>query len=417
MRFTILTLGCKTNQVESEALFSELLQRGYQPVGLQNAPDICIINTCTVTSKSDYQSRQLIRRALKSGAKVIVTGCYVNASIETLKAEFSERCLFFKNEEKISILNQLNIKNSSNNLIFSPAYSRTRPAVKIQDGCNKRCSYCIIPSVRGRSRSKSPDDVINEIKAIEEAGYNEVVLTGINLGSYGRDLNPSLRLHDLIERILLQTESIRIRISSLGINEVTDKLIEMIGTNSRLCRHLHLSLQSGDNRILRLMNRNYRSEDFIALVEKLKKSIKDINIGVDIIIGFPGESETEFNNTLMILKNTSICYIHVFPFSKRPGTPASKMPFQIDSKTKEQRLKAIKDLDKELRRTFALSQVGTAKEVIIEELDNGFAKGKTDNYLNVYTKTLENLKKGELLKIIISKYTEKGLLGEPLINS
>ncbi len=417
MRFTILTLGCKTNQAESETLLSELLQRGYQSVGLQDAPDICIINTCTVTSKSDYQSRQLIRRALKSGAKVIVTGCYVNASIETLKAEFSDRCLFFKNEEKLNILNQLNIKNSSNNLILSPAYSRTRPAVKIQDGCNKRCSYCIIPSVRGRSRSKSPDDVINEIKAIEEAGCKEVVLTGINLGSYGRDLNPSLRLHDLIERILLQTKRIRLRISSLGIKEVTIELMELMKTSERLCRHLHLSLQSGDNRILRLMNRNYRSEDFIALVQKLKEEIKDINIGADIIIGFPGEGEIEFNNTLMTLKRAFIGYIHVFPFSKRQGTPASLMPLQVDSRTKEQRVKIIKDLDKDLRKSFALSQIGTIKDIILEKFDNDIVRGKTDNYLNVYTKINGNLKKGDLLRVIISKYTEGGLMAEPLINS
>ena len=411
MKFSILTLGCKTNQAESEDLSRELLSKGFRCVDLKDSPDICVINTCTVTSKSDYQSRQLIRRALRTGAQVIVTGCYVNSSIESLKTEFSDKCLFFKNEEKPNIINMLNIKTSSDNL--SHFYSKSRPVVKIQDGCNKRCSYCIIPSVRGPSRSKPSEDVIREIKAIEDSGYREVVLTGINLGSYGRDLYPPSGLDDLIERIISETKRIRIRVSSLGIKEITDKLIDLIKTG-RVCRHLHLSLQSGDNRILRLMNRNYRSEDFIALVNNLKLNIKDINIGADIIVGFPGEGDIEFKNTLKTLKEAMIGYIHIFPYSRRPGTPASNMPEQVESKTKELRLKLLKDLDRELREAFSLSQINTEKEIVVENIQDGLIKGKTDNYLDVYLIDERSTKKGEILRVFISERTDRGLKGEPL---
>lgn len=414
MKFSILTLGCKTNQAESEYLSIELLKKGYKEVDLSGAPDICIINTCTVTSKSDYQSRQLIRRALRTGAKVIVTGCYVNRAQEEIK-KIAGNCFIFKNEEKANIINMFDFIMSSNTLDLS--FHRSRPAIKIQDGCNKRCSYCIIPQVRGRSRSREIDDIVREVKGLEEHGYSEVVLTGINIGSYGVDLVPKKRLEDLLEGIISETNKIRIRLSSLGIKEVSRKIIDLMKTSGRICRHLHLSLQSGDNTILKLMNRSYRREDFIDLAVSLKENLMDINIGADVIVGFPGETEEHFMNTCDAIEKAGIGYLHIFPYSKRPGTPAATMPNQVNSRVKSSRLKVLKDIDQRLRNSFYHAQVGKVYQIVIEEIEDGFIRGKTDNYLDVYVAFRSfkgNVKKAESMKITIKDLDQKGLIAEPL---
>ncbi len=412
MRFSILTLGCKTNQAESEYLLSGLLEKGYKEVGLQERPEICIINTCTVTAKTDYQSRQLIRRALRAGARVIVTGCYAHRASEEIR-KISHECIIIPNDKKNSIFSMLGYTTSSN-LLYQPYHSR--PIVKIQDGCNKRCSYCIIPTVRGRSRSREPYEIINEIRGLEDRGYNEVVLTGINMGSYGLDLRPPLKLEDLLEEIIGVTKKIRIRLSSLGIKEVSSRLIGLIKGSGRICRHIHLSLQSGDDNILKLMNRTYNAEDFIRLVDDLKTSIEDINIGVDVIVGFPGERDSNFENTYRVIEKAAIGYLHIFPYSKRPGTPAAEMPEQVDSKVKAHRLELLKNLDKELRSSFKASQIGKLHQIVVEKIEDGIIKGKTDNYLDVsvLNKGL-NINKADRLEVIIKeKLTNEDLIGEAL---
>lgn len=415
MRFSVITLGCKTNQAESQSISQELIQRGHEEVSLSQSPDICIINTCTVTSKSDYQSRQLIKRALKTGAKVIVTGCYVNRAPGEIK-EIGDSISLVENEKKDQIINMFSATTSSKTLNL--LYHRSRPAIKIQDGCNKNCSYCIIPKVRGRSRSRDSRDIVKEVKSLEDRGYGEVVLTGINLGSYGFDLTPIFRLEDLIEEIINNTEKIRIRISSLGIREVSSRLIDLMQKSGRICRHLHLSLQSGDNNVLRLMNRNYRQEDFIELVRNLKQNIKDINIGADVIVGFPGEQSINFKNTYDCLERANIGYLHIFPFSKRPGTIAAEMPNQIDNRTKNYRQKLLQELDRRLRNDFYQSQIGRTHKIIVEDTKNGFVRGKTDNYIDVLIPSARiDLKKYQTVDIIIKEITPKGVMGEPLISS
>ncbi len=413
MRFSILTLGCKSNQAESEHLLSSLLKRGYEEAGLEERPDICIINTCTVTSKTDYQSRQLIRRALRAGAKVIVTGCYAQRAPEEIN-KISKECIIVANDKKNSIINMLSYTTSSN--ISHPSH-RSRPIIKIQDGCNKRCSYCIIPSVRGSSRSKEPHEIINEIKRLEDTGYNEAVLTGINLGSYGLDLKPALKLEALLEKIISTTKKIRIRLSSLGIKEVSPGIIELIKESGRICRHIHLSLQSGDDAILKLMNRSYRAEDFITLVNELKTKIEDINIGADVIVGFPGETDSNFENTYRVIEKASIGYLHIFPYSKRPGTVAAEMQEQINGRIKACRLEILRNLDKGLRNSFKASQIGKLHQIVVERIEDHMIKGKTDNYVDVsvFKKGL-NINKADTIQIIIKEIASGALIGEPLLS-
>ncbi|MFN3740409.1 MAG: tRNA (N(6)-L-threonylcarbamoyladenosine(37)-C(2))-methylthiotransferase MtaB [Thermodesulfovibrionales bacterium] len=413
MRFSILTLGCKTNQAESEHLLSSLLERGYEEVELKDRPDICIINTCTVTAKTDYQSRQLIRRALRTGAKVIVTGCYAQRAPEEIN-EISHDCVIVANDKKNIIFNMLSHRTSSNTLYLP---HRSRPIIKIQDGCNKKCSYCIIPSVRGRSRSRKPFDIIDEIKRLEDTGFNEVVLTGINLGSYGLDLRPPLKLEDLLKEIISATKKIRIRLSSLGIKEVSSRLIDLIKESGRICRHIHLSLQSGDDIVLKIMNRNYRAEDFIRLVDDLKTKIEDINIGADVIVGFPGEKDSNFENTYRVIEKVAIGYLHIFPYSKRPGTPASEMPEQIDSKVKSHRFELLKNLDRRLRNSFKASQLGKQLQIVVEKIEGSTVQGKTDNYLDVSVSKMGlNITRSDTLLIIIKEIADEGLIGEPLLS-
>lgn len=413
MRFSILTLGCKANQSESEHLFSSLLERGYEEAGLEDRPDICIINTCTVTSKTDYQSRQLIRRALRAGATVIVTGCYAQRAPEEIN-NISQECIIVANDKKNSIINMLSYTTSSN--ISHPSH-RSRPIIKIQDGCNKRCSYCIIPSVRGSSRSKEPHEIINEIKRLEDTGYNEAVLTGINLGSYGLDLKPALKLEALLEKIISTTKKIRIRLSSLGIKDVSPGIIELIKESGRICRHIHLSLQSGDDAILKLMNRSYRAEDFITLVNELKTKIEDINIGADVIVGFPGEKDSNFENTYRVIEKASIGYLHIFPYSKRPGTVAAEMQEQINGRIKACRLELLRNLDKGLRNSFKASQIGKLHQIVVERIEDHMIKGKTDNYVDVsvFKKGL-NINKADTMQIIIKEIACGALIGEPLLS-
>lgn len=418
MRFTILTLGCKTNQAESQYIASELINLGYEEVDLALKPDLCIINTCTVTAKTDYQSRQLIRRALKTGARVVVTGCYVNSSLEEIK-NLGNNIRIFRNNEKFNIINELNYQNSSitSNLIQCLS-TRARPLVKVQEGCDNHCTYCIIPHVRGKARSRELPEIIKEIKTLEASGYKEIVLTGTNLGSWGIDLKPQVRLEDLIEEILSATSNIRIRISSLGIKELSGRLINLIEKSNRICKHLHLSLQSGSRNILSLMNRHYQPEDFISFVETLKKKIPHINIGVDVIVGFPGEGEREFQETLQCLKEAQPGYIHVFPYSRRPGTPAANMPEQVDERTKQLRVNIIRELDDVLRQNFLSSQIGKSTYIIIEDIGNGLIRGKTDNYLNaiVPIKSRSGFAKGEYLYISVQEVTERALIGEAILN-
>lgn len=380
MKASILTLGCKTNQAESSLMEGNLKAHGYDIVELSDKPEICIINTCTVTSKSDYQSRQLIRRAQKAGSKVIVTGCYADLNANSVKV-MEGVSKVVENKNKLGIIEVLTGASIDITLGISLG-NKSRFFLKVQDGCNFACTYCLIPKARGKSISLRPEKIIKQAKIASEC-YNEIVLTGIHLGTYGYDLNPKLKLYNLVEGILRETSIKRIRLSSLEIREIDEGLLELLKDN-RLCNHLHIPLQSGDEKILKLMNRNYNINEFLKGINNIYKRFPDIAIGTDIIAGFPGEGEDEFRNTLVFLESLPLSYIHVFPYSSRPSTPASEMPASIRSEIKNERCAILRGLGQRKKREYMMRQVGKTLELIIEgkPVENYFI-GTTGNYLRL----------------------------------
>lgn len=410
MKFSIHTLGCKVNQSESDLIEANLKRAGWSVSDLSEQPDYSIINTCTVTAKSDYQSRQLIRRALRAGSKVIVTGCYSQLRPEEIMA-------IDKNIEIVDSKNKLKIANMflKNNEISKTNISdnRSRPYLKVQDGCNFSCSYCTVPSARGKSRSIEISEATKIAEEIDASGYKEIVLTGIHLGSYGHDLNPKTNLSKLLKSLLKNTKIPRFRLSSLEISEIDSELIELL-KEERICKHLHLPLQSGDNSILRRMNRMYSVEDYLSVVEFIIKNIPDISIGTDIIVGFPGEGEREFKNTKDLIELIPLTYLHIFPFSKRPNTLASKMPEQITFSIKKKRVNELKNLNYKKKIAYMKSHIGKILDIIVEQKDmNKTIIGTSANYLKVKT-VLNSYPVASLIRIRISKIEKDYLVGDPV---
>lgn len=413
MKFSVYTLGCKVNQSESDIIETSLKRAGWSFTDLSQNPDYSIINTCAVTAKSDYQSRQLIRRSLRAGSKVIVTGCYSQLYPEEV-ISIDEKIKIVENRDKLKIVNML-MKNEDI-LITNTSNKRSRPYLKVQDGCNFFCSYCVVPFARGRSKSISISEVIKRAEEIEDTGYNEIVLTGIHLGSYGNDLYPKTNLSKLIKKLLKHTKVPRIRLSSLEISEIDDELIEVI-EDDRICKHLHLPLQSGDDYILKLMKRNYSTRDYRITIENINKKIPDIAIGTDIIVGFPGEGQREFLNTKKFIESLPITYIHIFPFSNRPHTLASKMPGHISNSLKKLRISELKVLNNEKKIAFMKSQIGKDLDIIIEENNNSkIVMGTSTNYLKIRA-ILDKHTLGSLVRVRVSRIEDNILVGIPINNS
>ncbi|MDI6891078.1 MAG: tRNA (N(6)-L-threonylcarbamoyladenosine(37)-C(2))-methylthiotransferase MtaB [Thermodesulfovibrionales bacterium] len=411
MRVSVLTLGCRVNQSESDIIEGNLKRLGWSIVGLSELPDYCIVNTCTVTAKSDYQSRQLIRRAIRAGAKVIVTGCYSQLRYDEIR-NISGIINIVDNSKKLSIIKMLS--NNIESITFSHS-SRSRPYLKIQDGCNFACTYCAVPMARGRSRSLEVSEVIKQAREIEAAGYNEIVLTGINLGSYGYDLKPKTKLSELLKSLLKTTKIQRIRLSSLGVKEVDYGLIELL-QEGRICKHIHLPLQSGDDTVLKLMNRMYSSRDYLSTVKNILKKVPDIAIGTDVIVGFPGEGDREFKNTKKFLDSVPITYMHIFPFSPRPNTLASKMANQNTSVLKRERLNELKALNFRKKMAYMLSQINKTLDIIIEEQGrNNISIGTSSNYLKVKM-TSKGYPERALVRVRISGIEENFLKGDSVEN-
>ena len=394
MKVTLLTLGCKVNQSETAWIEAGLVQSGVNIVGLDENPDVCVINTCSVTSKSDYQSRQLIRKAVQTGAQVIVTGCYSELNAwETKRLNGSIRVV--DNNDKTSIIRLITGNSSSPSLASDsqkrPGFGKSRYFLKIQDGCSHSCSYCVVWRARGPAKSADPDIIIEQVRRASDNGYNEVVLTGIHLGLflYRDHAGKSMGISALVERILAETAVGRLRLSSLEINEIDDRLIGLMKTG-RLCRHFHIPLQSGDDHVLSLMKRRYRSDAFIAKVNNMVSEIPAISIGTDIITGFPGEGDPEFRNTMALLERLPFAYMHVFPYSERPGTEAAGFPGKVDGVEKKKRASMIRDLSEDKKRFFIDTLINGNFNVIIEEgLKKSFTgqsgyTGITDNYVKVF---------------------------------
>jgi len=408
----VATLGCKLNQCESAGIAEMLVARGMTTVPFSEKADVCIINTCTVTGRTDYQSRQLVGRAIRKnpGAMIIVTGCYAQRAPQELSSLSGVHFVIGNTEKALIPEILLKAKNSGegnfcpdldkNEILVSDIREEkaisalgasvfpehTRAFLKIQDGCDAFCSYCIVPYTRGKSRSLSLEEAMQRMALLAANGYREIVLTGIHLGAWGRDLQPPSDFTSLLERITEKRLVERLRISSLEPREVTRGMISLIKESDVICPHLHLSLQSGSDRILAAMRRNYDTAFFRELVWKLRDAIAGLAIGIDVIAGFPGETQTEFSATLAMIEELPLAYLHVFPFSSRPGTPAAKMTGQVAENVKKSRVHLLREAGTAKRRKFAESFLGKPLKVLIErkiDKGTGLPTGFSENYISV----------------------------------
>ena len=411
MKVGICSLGCKVNIYESEVVINLLKDHGYQIVDFDSVADIYIINTCSVTNESDKKSRKMINRAKRKNkdAIVIVMGCYSQVNANSIDADIvlgnkdKSRIIeiiddYQKNKEKQKIIYDLT-KVEFEKMEITKFENHTRAFVKIEDGCNAFCSYCIIPYVRGRIRSKAKEDVISEVKTLVEDGYKEIVLTGIHTGKYGIDIGSSLEelLYDLVEIPGIY----RIRLSSIEINEITPRIIELLKNNKVMAKHLHIPIQSGSNKILKLMNRRYNKEEFLNMVSNLKE-IEDISLTTDLIVGFPKEEENDFSETLNTLKEIGFTKIHTFPYSKRQGTPAASMDGQVLPEIKKKRVHEIISLSNEYENNFYQSKIDKVYDGVVEVHNNGETIVHTSNFIPVIIKD-EILNNNEIVNVKITK--------------
>lgn len=388
------TLGCKLNQAETESLAHQLAKAGYLVTGGETA-DVCILNTCTVTHIADQKARHWLRMARRknSGALIVAAGCYSERAPQEIE-QVGVVDLVVGNRNKDQLLEiiqrQVPVKSGSIGRQVSGNESRVRTLVKVQDGCNDFCTYCVVPRVRGLEYSLSPEGIIKEIKNRESAGYREVVLTGTKIGSYRYD---GISLKDLIENILKETNISRIRLSSLQPFEISPGLLSL-WQDRRLCRHLHLALQSGSNGVLKRMRRRYSVLAYRDAVALIRQRIPEVAITTDVMVGFPGETEAEFNDTYRLCQEIGFARIHVFPYSPRPGTPAARMSELVTEKTKKERTERMLELARWSAQRFQEQFLGQTMEVLWEKEitpNSGIYSGLTDNYLRVFTRSQEPL--------------------------
>ncbi|MGD7044025.1 tRNA (N(6)-L-threonylcarbamoyladenosine(37)-C(2))-methylthiotransferase MtaB [Jeotgalibacillus proteolyticus] len=418
------TLGCKVNHYETEAIWQLFKSNGYDRVEYDHSSDVYVINTCTVTNTGDKKSRQVIRRAIRKNpdAVICVTGCYAQTSPAEIMAipgvdvvvgtqdrtkmlDYIEQ---YKNERK-PINGVTNImKNRVYEELDVPAFTdRTRASLKIQEGCNNFCTFCIIPWARGLMRSRDPKEVLHQAQQLVDAGYKEIVLTGIHTGGYGEDMkdyNLAMLLTDLEKEVKGLK---RIRISSIEASQLTDEVIEVIDRSNMVVRHLHIPLQSGSNTVLKRMRRKYTMEFFAERLEKLKKALPGLAVTSDVIVGFPGETEEEFMETFNFINDQKFSELHVFPYSKRTGTPAARMDDQVDEEVKNERVHRLIELSNQLAKEYASRFENEILEVIPEEpfkeaSEENLFVGYTDNYLKVVFPATEEMI-GKLVKVKISE--------------
>lgn len=406
-KVSFCTLGCKVNQYETEAMSSLFKQRGYEIASFDDVCDIYIINTCTVTGEGERKSRQMIRRAHSTNpdSTIVVTGCMSQVSPEkvaqmegvSIVMGTSERTRIVDNveeyirENKKHQVSDIMKKRDYEEMWISSYEDKTRAFVKIEDGCTEFCTYCIIPYARGPVRSRKSESIKKEVTELAKNGYREIVLTGIHIGSYGRDLKNKTLL-DAIKAVNEVSDIKRIRLGSVEPRVLTKDFIEEISKMPKVCDHFHISLQSGCNRTLKAMNRKYTTEEYKEAVENLRKAYKNPAITTDIIAGFPGESEEDFNVSYEFMKEISFSEAHIFPYSPRKGTKAADFPNQLEKKVKNERAKKMIELSKKLHNEYLSNFVGDIKEVLFErKAKDGYFEGHMSNYICVKVKSDEDL--------------------------
>jgi len=393
------TLGCKLNFSETSTIGKQFLDYGFSIVDFKNQADVYLINTCTVTENADRECRQIVRRALRQNpdAHIIVTGCYAQLNPEEITKIDGVDTVLGNNEKfkLFSIINDFGKRDISCTFVsptnqlndFGAAYStdadsRTRAYLKIQDGCDYTCTFCTIPLARGKSRSMNPEDVLDEFKSLVNSGYKEIILTGVNVGDYGKHIGKNL--YSLLKRMVNVSGKFRIRISSIEPNLLTDDIISLTADNEKMCNHFHIPLQSGSPDVLKLMQRRYTSGFYLNLIEKLKNRIPDVGIGVDVIVGTPGETEERFNETKKLLVDLPISYLHVFTYSERPNTKAVELNGSVEKMERRRRNKILRILSERKRQIFYRQMTGKDLEVLFEsENSSGIIKGFSSNYVRV----------------------------------
>lgn len=422
------SLGCKVNQYETNAMAQKFIEHGYEVVEFDEYADVYIVNTCTVTNVADRKSRQMIRRAkeINKDATLVACGCYAQVAKEELK-KIPEIDLIIGNNEKndiIQIVENHIAQKGAEDLVSDVMYKldyvelgtttyteKTRAVIKVQDGCDRFCSYCLIPYARGHIRSRKIENVIEEIKKVVEEGINEVVITGIHIASYGRDFKgENIGLIDLLEEINKIQGLHRIRLGSIEPTIITNEFVERLSKLDKICDHFHLSLQSGCTETLKRMNRRYTTEEFRDVTKRLRSKFPNAALTTDIIVGFPGETDEEFNTTYEFLKEIAFYKMHIFKYSQRKGTKAAVMPNQVDGKIKEERSKKLIELSNENEYNYNKKYIGKQVEVLFEEREGEYLKGHTTNYIVVKHKTDKDDLINKIAKVTVSEAKQDCLM-------
>jgi len=452
--FHLINFGCRASHADGAAIKKQLMVKGFKEAGPE-ASEVAVLNTCTVTAAADAEVRQVIRRIHRSnpGCKILVTGCYAqrapgeianlpgvtwvvgnshkHALVEILSGDtrsgtaavdspfpgnpHTGKGTALADFEPQAAPPRVLVGEIGDTFHFAPVFAddRTRPTLKIQDGCNARCSFCVIPHVRGESRSLEPGKVIEQVRELEQSGYQEVVLSGINLGSYGRDRDRSFSFLCLLERILSETRIPRLRISSIEPMDVSPKLIGLVATEPRMAQHFHVPLQSGSNRILRLMNRRYWTTQYAERVVAARERMPHCGIGADVMVGFPGETESDHAESLRFIESLPFTYLHIFPYSARPGTPAAARPEQVDGRRIHERVREMKSLIAAKRSRFLLAQIGQRlSAVVLHKSRGGVRMALSTNYLQVSLPGTE-VSPNTLLDVEIGRVYDSQLVGRP----
>lgn len=423
LNFHFKTLGCKVNQYETQAITEALIAAGHTADAALSA-DAVIINSCTVTAESDRKTRQILHniRRTDPDAVIVLTGCMVQAFPEKAAA-LSDADIIIGNRSASAVVDAVNkYKNEKffkvsphekgdeyTGLSISGFNERTRAFMKIEDGCNRYCSYCIIPKARGFVRSRNLSDIRKEAELLAENGYSEVVLVGINLSAYGQGEN--VNICDAVETVAAVNGIKRVRLGSLEPDHITDGMLNRLAALDKFCHQFHLSLQSGCDETLKRMNRHYDTAFYSDLVKRIRNTFPDAAITTDIMVGFAGETEEEFNKSLEFVREMRFSRSHIFAYSRRPGTVADGLPGQIENKEKQRRARIMASITDESERFFLASQTGTTAQVLFESTNNGVAEGYTGNYIRVCVKSEECLS-GQILPVLITGAGDNGCIGE-----
>ena len=422
-----MTLGCKVNQFETETMEGLFRRAGYEIVPFGEASDVCVVNTCSVTALGEKKSRQIVRRAkrLNDRAIIAVTGCYAQLSPKELAALDGVR-LVVGTRDRARIVELVEQTAREDGVVFDvgdvmaakdfediPLYempTRTRAFLKIQEGCENFCTFCIIPYARGPLRSRPLESVRREAQKLIDAGFKEIVLTGIHLGAYGRDLAEKPTLADAAREILSLGGSLRLRLGSLESVELSDALFALLRKEPRFAKHLHLPLQAGSDAILRAMNRHYDTAAFARLLDTVRRAVPDVSITTDVIVGFPGETDALFAESLDFVSRMGFAKVHVFPYSRREGTPAARMTGQLPTTVKKERVRRMEEAAEAAARKVREALVGAVEEVLFETRTEGVADGLTGGYMRVYTDS--PVKLGEIAAMRLSRLYRDGFWGE-----